>query len=59
MLLTGVRVSEACGMCWDAVDLEEGIARVIRRMRWDQRTKKPHLEEAVKTKSSIRFASSS
>ena len=24
MLLTGVRVSEACGMCWDAVDLEKG-----------------------------------
>ena len=55
MLLTGVRVSEACGMCWDAVDLEERTASVIRRIRWDQRTKQPHLEEAAKTKASFRL----
>ena len=55
MLLTGVRVSEGCGMCWDAIDLKEGIARVIRRVRWDRRTKHPHLEEAAKTKTSVRL----
>ena len=32
MILTGARVSEACGMCWDSVDLERGQARVIRRI---------------------------
>lgn len=55
MLLTGTRVSEACGMCWDAVDLEEGTARTIRRIRWDQKTKQPHLEDAGKTSASIRL----
>lgn len=55
MLLTGTRVSEACGMCWDAVDLEKGTARVIRRIRWDQKTKESHLEEAAKTKTSVRL----
>lgn len=55
MLLTGTRVSEACGMCWDAVDLESGTASVIRRMRWDQRTKQPYLEQAAKTKTSVRL----
>ena len=33
MVLTGARVGEACGMLWEAVDLEEGIARVVRRIR--------------------------
>ena len=55
MILTGARVSEACGMCWDAVDLERGIARVIRRVRWDQTTKHPFLEETTKTKESSRL----
>ena len=53
MVLTGARVSEACGMCWDAVDLERGIARVIRRMAWEQRHK-PYLEETAKTAASVR-----
>ena len=35
MILTGARVSEACGLCWDSVDLERGQARVIQKMGWD------------------------
>ena len=54
MILTGARVSEACGMCWDAVDFERGIARVIRRTGWGHKTKHPYLEETTKTISSVR-----
>ena len=54
MILTGARVSEACGLCWDAVDLERGFARVIRRLAWEQRNKKPYLEETTKTSASVR-----
>ena len=54
MILTGARVSEACGMCWDSVDLERGQSRVIRRMAWEQKTKRPYLEETTKTNASIR-----
>ena len=53
MLLTGARVSEACGLKWNALDL--GIARVIRRVRWDRLTRKPFLEEVTKTSQSARL----
>ena len=55
MLLTGARVSEACGMRWSAVDLKSGMARVIRRVRWDQQTKCPFLEDVTKTSQSARL----
>ena len=55
MLLTGARVGEACGMLWEAVDLNRGIARVTRRVRWDHKTRKPYLENITKTKSSVRL----
>ena len=55
MLLTGVRVGEACGLKWSAVDLEQGSARVIRRVRWDQKTKRPVLEDVTKTSGSARL----
>ena len=54
MLLTGARVSEACGLRWSEVNLEKGFVRIIRRVRWDQRTKHPFLEEATKTSESAR-----
>ena len=54
MILTGARVSEACGLCWDCVDLENGQARILRRMAWEQRTKRPYLEETTKTDASVR-----
>ena len=55
MVLTGVRVSEACGMCWDHIDLEEGTARILRKIRWDRKTKKPYLENNTKTDASARL----
>ena len=55
MLLTGARVSEACGICWDALDIEQGIARVVRRVRWDYTTKTPFLEDVTKTSGSARL----
>ena len=55
LLLTGARVGEACGMKWEAVDLEQGIARVMRRVRWDQYSKFPFLEDITKTSQSARI----
>ena len=55
MLLTGTRVSEACGMCWDVVDLEEGVVRIVRIMRWRTKSTRPYLVEHTKTKSSVRL----
>ena len=55
MLLTGARVSEVCGLTWSAVNLEKGFVRIIRRVRWDQLTKHPFLEEVTKTAGSARL----
>ena len=55
MILTGARVGEACGICWGAVDLKKELARVIRGLGWNYKTKRPHLEEATKPSSSIRL----
>ena len=55
MLLTGARVGEACGMKWSAVDLKNGMARIIRRVRWDHFTREPFLEEVTKTSQSARL----
>ena len=55
MLLTGARVGEACGLKWDAIDLEKGFVRIIRRVRWDQKTKHPFLEDVTKTSQSARL----
>ena len=55
MLLTGARVGEACGMIWEAVDLKQGTAQVVRRIRWDQKTKRPYLEDTTKTEASVRL----
>ena len=55
MLLTGARVGEACGMLWEAVDFKQGTARVVRIVRWDHKTRRPHLEDTTKTESSVRL----
>ena len=55
MLSTGIRVGEACGLKWEEIDLEQGIARVIRQVRWDHFTRRPELEEATKTAQSNRL----
>lgn len=54
MVLTGARVGEACGLLWEAVDLEDRSARVVRRVAWDHWTRQPRLEETTKTESSVR-----
>ena len=55
MLLTGTRVSEACGLKWDAVDLDQSLIRIVRRVCWDRRNKFPVLEDVTKTSSSVRL----
>ena len=55
MLSTGARVSEACGLTWEEIDLDKGIARIIRRVRWDHFTRKPFLEDVTKTARSARL----
>ena len=55
MLLTGARVGEACGLKWDVIDLEKGLVRIIRRVRWDQKTNQPFLEDVTKTSQSTRL----
>lgn len=54
MVLTGVRVGEACGLKWDAIDLEKGMANIFRKVAWDRISKKAYLEEKVKTNESLR-----
>ena len=55
MLLTGTRIGETCGLKWDTVNLEKGFVRIVRRVRWDQRTKHPFLEDVTKTVQSARL----
>ncbi len=55
MLLTGARVGEACGLKWSAIDLEDSFVRVIRRVRWDKKTKHPFMEEVTKNSQSVRI----
>lgn len=55
MVLTGVRAGEACGLKWDAIDIERGTASIFRKAGWDQKTKRPYLEERVKTGESYRI----
>ena len=55
MLLTGTRVSEACGLKWDAVDLERSMIRILRRVSWDKINKNPSIDEVTKTTNSARL----
>lgn len=55
MLLTGTRVSEACGLKWDAVDLEKSMVRIVRRVSWDKINKIPSLDNVTKTTNSARL----
>ncbi len=55
MVLTGMRLGEACGMCWDQIDLERREAYISRSMSWDHWTKKPYLLDTVKSDDSHRL----
>ena len=55
MVLTGARVSEACGLMWQEVDLEKRFARIVRTTCWESSSKKPYLLETTKTNESARL----
>ena len=55
LIAKGARIGEACGLKWGEVNLEQGLARVIRRVRWDQQNKHPFLEDVTKTTQSARL----
>ena len=55
LLSTGARVSEACGIKWDAIDLKRGFVRIVRRVHWDHFNKHPVLEDVTKTAGSARL----
>ena len=55
LLATGARIGEACGLKWEEVNLEQGLTRVVRRVRWDQQNKHPFLEDVTKTTQSARL----
>lgn len=55
LLHTGARIGEAAGLCWDAVDLENGFVSVIRTVWWDRHTRKPNLQNQAKNDESIRI----
>lgn len=55
LVLTGARVGEACGLCWDAVDLDARVARINKTVMWDHWTRYPTLVETTKTEESSRI----
>lgn len=55
MLLTGVRVSEACGLVWDEVSFNEGFARIIRSAYWTSGRHQEVVLDRNKTESSKRI----
>jgi len=55
MVHTGARISEACGLHWDAVDLQSGIASIIRTVWWDRHSRKPSIQNSTKTDGSVRI----
>lgn len=55
LVLTGARIGEACGMKWAEIDLDRGMARVVRIVAWNQHDKQPRLVERTKTDGSTRI----
>lgn len=52
--VTGARRSELLGFCWDAVDLDAGTYRVMRKVLVDRHTRRPYLTEVLKTNHAYR-----
>lgn len=57
LILTGLRLGEACGLFWDSVDLKGGFVSVVRTLAWDLNSKEPYLQQVAKTEDSIRIVS--
>lgn len=55
MVLTGTRLGEACGICWDQVNLERREVYISRSMCWDHWTRRPYLVDTVKSDDSHRL----
>lgn len=53
-ILTGCRVGEAMGLCWDSVDLEAKTVRLHRTGSTDPTSQQPTIRNQVKTTSSNR-----
>lgn len=57
MLLTGLRMGEATGLCWDAIEFREngcGLLKITRTLSWDFKTKAPYFQDETKTETSVR-----
>ena len=54
MILTGTRLGEACGLCWDQVDLEKEQIYICRTLSWNQSSRKPYLVDNVKSEQAFR-----
>ena len=57
MVLTGLRMGGAAGLCWDTVHFSDdghSRLRVARTLSWDYRTKEAYFQDEAKTDVSIR-----
>ena len=50
----GLRIGEVCGMTWEAVDLEKGVARIEWTIVWDQYSWAPRVKKRPKN-GKVRF----
>ncbi len=55
LVLTGCRVGEACALKWDTIDFKMKLARVVRTVYWDHKSKQPVLTNTTKTQGSNRI----
>lgn len=54
MVLTGVRVGEACALLWNDYDLKKQTVNITKTLAWDYATKEPYVHSTPKTTSSVR-----
>lgn len=54
MVLTGVRVGEACALTWRDVNFKEKTLSITKTLAWDYHSKNPYLNLSPKTPSSVR-----
>ncbi len=54
MVLTGLRVGEACGLLWSDLNFEKKYLNITKTLGWDYHTKKPYISLSPKNQSSVR-----